>query len=152
MIPTKDNHVSLSSVMITEKRPHNRRPIEVDGYTAFVRSPKLCRIGFQVHLLVSALYPRSRIFRVVASHRCSKPMIRSTKAYYGHSLGASAAIEGIICTLALQHGFVPPPLNYEEPDPACSLDMVPNQPRENCSLSSKSPCSIGGIFKLGFGP
>jgi 3-oxoacyl-[acyl-carrier-protein] synthase II len=57
-------------------------------------------------------------------------MISGTKAYYGHPLGASAAIEGIIYTLALQHGFVPPTLNHEEPDPACGLDVVPNQPRE----------------------
>lgn len=57
-------------------------------------------------------------------------MISGTKAYYGHALGASAAIEGIICSLALQHGFVPPTLNYQEPDPACDLDVVPNQPRE----------------------
>ena len=57
-------------------------------------------------------------------------MISGTKAYYGHALGASAAIEGIICSLALQHGFVPPTLNYQEPDPACDLDAVPNQPRE----------------------
>jgi len=48
----------------------------------------------------------------------------------GHSLEVSAAIEGIICALALQHGFVPPTLNYQEPDPACDLDAVPNQPRE----------------------
>jgi 3-oxoacyl-[acyl-carrier-protein] synthase II len=70
---------------------------------------------------------RSCVKEVFGEHaRCL--MISGTKAYYGHPLGASAAIEGIICTLALQHGFVPPTLNYEEPDPACGLDVVPNQP------------------------
>jgi 3-oxoacyl-[acyl-carrier-protein] synthase II len=67
--------------------------------------------------------------QVFGEHACCL-MISGTKAYYGHPLGASAAIEGIICTLALQHDFVPPTLNYEEPNPACGLDVVPNQPRE----------------------
>lgn len=57
-------------------------------------------------------------------------MISGTKAYYGHPLGASAAIEGVVCALALEHDFVPPTLNYEEFDPACDLDVVPRQPRE----------------------
>jgi 3-oxoacyl-[acyl-carrier-protein] synthase II len=57
-------------------------------------------------------------------------MISGTKAYYGHPLGASAAIEGVVCALAFEHDFVPPTLNHQEPDPACDLDVVPNQPRQ----------------------
>jgi 3-oxoacyl-[acyl-carrier-protein] synthase II len=56
--------------------------------------------------------------------------VSGTKAFYGHPLGASAAIEGVICALALQHSLIPPTLNFESPDPACDLDVVPNQPRE----------------------
>jgi len=56
--------------------------------------------------------------------------VSGTKAFYGHPLGASAAIEGVICALALQNAYIPPTLNFETPDPACDLDVVPNQPRE----------------------
>jgi 3-oxoacyl-[acyl-carrier-protein] synthase II len=56
--------------------------------------------------------------------------VSGTKAYYGHPLGASAAIEGVVCALAIRDGLVPPTLNYQTPDPACNLDVVPNEPRE----------------------
>jgi 3-oxoacyl-[acyl-carrier-protein] synthase II len=47
----------------------------------------------------------------------------------GHLLGAAAAVEAIICLLALRDGIIPPTINYEFPDPACDLDYVPNQAR-----------------------
>jgi 3-oxoacyl-[acyl-carrier-protein] synthase II len=53
-----------------------------------------------------------------------------TKAYYGHPLGASAAIEGVVCALAIRDGLVPPTLKYRTPDPICDLDVVPNEPRK----------------------
>ncbi len=55
--------------------------------------------------------------------------ISGTKAYHGHPLGATGAIEAAICTLALDHQHIPPTLNWEEPDPACDLDYVPNHGR-----------------------
>jgi 3-oxoacyl-[acyl-carrier-protein] synthase II len=84
------------------------------------------------HALSTQLNDANECFCVkeVFGEHARRFMISGTKAYYGHPLGASAAIEGIICSLALQHGFVPPTLNYEEPDPDCDLDVVPNQPRE----------------------
>jgi hypothetical protein len=60
MIPTKDNHrllVISYDVMIIENDHTIKRPVEVDGYTAFVKSLTLCGLGFQIHLVVSALYP-----------------------------------------------------------------------------------------------
>src|ERR1700730_8934610 len=56
--------------------------------------------------------------------------VSGTKAYYGHPLGASAAIEGVVCALAIRDGLIPPTLNYQTHDPACALDVVPNEPRE----------------------
>jgi 3-oxoacyl-[acyl-carrier-protein] synthase II len=50
--------------------------------------------------------------------------ISSSKSIFGHLIGASAAVELIVCTLALLHGIVPPTLNYSERDPACDLDYV----------------------------
>jgi 3-oxoacyl-[acyl-carrier-protein] synthase II len=50
--------------------------------------------------------------------------ISGTKGYYGHALGASGAIEAAICALALAHGWLPPTLNLERPDPRCDLDCL----------------------------
>jgi 3-oxoacyl-[acyl-carrier-protein] synthase II len=67
--------------------------------------------------------------RRVFGERTSKIPVSGTKAYYGHPLGASAAIEGVICALAIRDRVIPPTLNYQTPDPACNLDVVPNEPR-----------------------
>ena len=48
----------------------------------------------------------------------------------GHLLGAAGAVEGIYSTLALHHGVVPPTINYQNPDPVCDLDYVPNTARQ----------------------
>ncbi len=56
--------------------------------------------------------------------------ISSTKSMTGHLLGAAAAIELIACVEALVHGVVPGTMNLDEPDVACDLDYVPNEPRE----------------------
>ena len=76
----------------------------------------------------------------------TKIPVSGTKAFYGHPLGASAAIEAAVCVLAMQHDFVPPTLNYETPDPACDLDVVPNQPREKkIEYALSNAFGFGGI-------
>ena len=52
-----------------------------------------------------------------------------TKAFTGHPLGATGAMEAAICALAIEHGWIPPTLNRSHPDPACDLDVVPNTGR-----------------------
>jgi 3-oxoacyl-[acyl-carrier-protein] synthase II len=54
----------------------------------------------------------------------------SIKSMVGHTMGAASAIEAVACSMALQTGWVPPTMNYEEPDPECDLDYVPNLPRK----------------------
>ncbi len=56
--------------------------------------------------------------------------ISSTKSMIGHLLGASGSIEALFCTKAIVDGIMPPTINYENPDPECDLDYIPNKSRK----------------------
>jgi 3-oxoacyl-[acyl-carrier-protein] synthase II len=55
--------------------------------------------------------------------------VSGTKAYTAHPLGATGALEAVICCLAMTEGFLPPTLHYETPDTDCLLDLIPNHGR-----------------------
>lgn len=59
-----------------------------------------------------------------------KVAISSTKSMTGHLLGAAGGLEAAITALVVKEGRIPPTINYENPDPECDLDYVPNQARE----------------------
>lgn len=62
-------------------------------------------------------------------NNAKKVAISSTKSMLGHQLGAAGAVEFIICCLTMERSIIPPTINYENPDPDCDLDYVPNKAR-----------------------
>lgn len=68
--------------------------------------------------------------KTVFGEQAYKVPVSSTKSMTGHLLGASGALEAIICTRVFQDNMLPGTINYETPDPECDLDYVPNQPRK----------------------
>jgi 3-oxoacyl-[acyl-carrier-protein] synthase II len=65
---------------------------------------------------------------VLGKHAYRVP-ISATKSMIGHPLGAAGAIEAVACVMSLREGILHPTINYENPDPQCDLDFVPNQAR-----------------------
>ena len=77
-----------------------------------------------------------------AAHKC---MVSSTKSMTGHMLGAAGAVEAIASVLAVKEGIVPPTIGYQQPDPECDLDYVPNQAREaQVDLALSASLGFGG--------
>ena len=72
--------------------------------------------------------------------------VSSSKAVLGHSLGAAGALEFAATALALHHQIIPPTANFEEPDPDCDLDYVPNTARNApLELAMSSSFAFGGL-------
>lgn len=73
------------------------------------------------------------------------PPMSSVKSMLGHTMGAASAIESVVCALAIATGRVPPTMNYEEPDPECDLDVVPNAARElDVRVTMNNAYAFGG--------
>ncbi len=63
----------------------------------------------------------------------------------GHMLGAAGAVEGAACALAITSGRIPPTIHYEQPDPDCDLDVMPNEARDlDVSLALSNSFGFGG--------
>jgi 3-oxoacyl-[acyl-carrier-protein] synthase II len=86
--------------------------------------------------------------RLVFGDHAEKLQVSSTKAYYGHALGASGAFELAISALALEKKWLPPTLNHDDPGDGCDLDYIPNVGRETnggVEFALSNSFGFGGI-------
>lgn len=113
-------------------RSANIKPADVDYVNAHATSTPLGDPA-ESRALESALAVDGHTFAV-----------SSTKSMHGHLLGAAGAIEGVATVLAIERGIVPPTINYEFPDPDCTLDYVPN-------IARKMDLNVAISTSFGFG-
>ena len=82
----------------------------------------------------------------VFGQHADKLMISSTKSMHGHLIGGTGAVELLACIMALRDGVIAPTIGYEEPDPECALDVVPNEAREvDVSVVLSNAFAFGGL-------
>ena len=73
-------------------------------------------------------------------------MISSTKSMHGHLIGGTGAVELLAVIMALRDGIIAPTIGYEEPDPECALDVVPNTAREaKVDVALSNAFAFGGL-------
>ncbi|MGH1329420.1 MAG: beta-ketoacyl-[acyl-carrier-protein] synthase family protein [Paracoccaceae bacterium] len=79
-------------------------------------------------------------------HHADKLMMSSTKSMHGHLIGGTGAVELLACIMALREGVIAPTIGYEEPDPECALDVVPNEARDaNVDVVLSNAFAFGGL-------
>ncbi|HID98482.1 MAG TPA: beta-ketoacyl-[acyl-carrier-protein] synthase II [Thermodesulfobacteriaceae bacterium] len=95
----------------------------------------------------------TRAIRTVFRERAGQIPISSTKSMTGHLLGGAGGIEGVFTVKTIEEGIIPPTINYENPDPECNLDYVPNTARRmEVNIAMSNSFGFGGtnavlIFK-----
>ncbi len=78
--------------------------------------------------------------------QAERVMLSSTKSMHGHIIGATSAVELLACVMALREGVIAPTINYQEPDPECPLDVVPNEAREaRVEAALSNAFAFGGL-------
>jgi 3-oxoacyl-[acyl-carrier-protein] synthase II len=109
------------------------RPEEVDYISAHGTSTKL-----------NDSSETFAIKKMFGEHAYNIP-VSATKSMIGHSFGAAGAVESVACLESMRHGIIHPTINYDEPDPECDLDYVPNQARRaDIRVALKNSFGFGG--------
>jgi nodulation protein E len=95
--------------------------------------------------LANDLTETAAIRQVFGAH-ADRLAISSTKSMHGHALGAAAALECLATAIALRDGVLPPTANFNEPDPGCDLDVIPNVARhQQVEYALSNSFAFGGL-------
>jgi nodulation protein E len=135
IVPPHLGGLGLSLAMQRSLHSAGIAPSQVDYINAHGTGTKL-NDPSEAAAIHAAIGPRARHVAV-----------SSTKPIHGHTLGAAGLVEAIVTALAVQHDFMPPTLNHEEPDPRCELDQVAGRARfapVRVALSNSS--GFGGLY------
>ena len=83
---------------------------------------------------------------VFGDHADNGLAISSTKSMHGHTFGAAGSVEAVATVLSMQNGILPPTINFTRPDPACGLDVVPNEARlRSIGAALSNSFAFGGL-------
>ena len=94
---------------------------------------------------VNDITETSALHMVFGDH-AKRLAVSSTKSMHGHTLGAAGAIESAAAILALSTGILPPTIHFNEPDPECDLDYIPNCPRRaDVEYALSNSFAFGGL-------
>jgi 3-oxoacyl-[acyl-carrier-protein] synthase II len=115
--PSEDGD-GMARVMIRALKDAGLQPADIDYINAHGTSTP---VGDRIETIA--------IKKVFGDH-AYKVAVSSTKSMTGHLLGAAGGLESAIAAMVVKTGVVPPTINYENPDPECDLDYVPNQARQ----------------------
>jgi nodulation protein E len=116
--------------------------------TARLRLPDPARIYVNAHGTGTLANDptETRAIRETFGPAAEAMAVSSTKSMHGHLLGAAGAVESIAAILALRHGFVPPTVNLDEPDPLCDLDYTANAGQaRDIELAISNSFAFGGL-------
>ena len=87
----------------------------------------------------------TKAIKTVFGEHAYQMNLSSTKSMTGHLLGAAGAVEAVASILAIQHGKIPPTINFETPDPACDLNYTFNAPQErDVTVALSNAFGFGG--------
>lgn len=146
-------HGEIAGCSITSDAHHILSP-SLDGQTAAIRA---ClrdaqmgedEIGYvNAHGTATAAndLTETRSIRQAFGSGADRLRVSSTKSMHGHALGAAGAIELVATLLGLEKGYAPPTMNYDEPDPECDLNYVPNEAQDlRCGAALSNSFAFGG--------
>ena len=135
----RDAHIyaEVTGYGATDDAYHITAPSEGGEGAARAMRLAICRAGLQpsdigyinAHGTSTPHNDRTETQAIKSVFGTHAPPVSSTKSMTGHLIGASGAIEAIICIKTMLEGCLPPTINYEHPDPECDLDYVPNVAR-----------------------
>jgi 3-oxoacyl-[acyl-carrier-protein] synthase II len=140
--------VSSDAAHITEPDPTGENPARAMRMALADGGVEPSEVGYvNAHATSTPLGDASEtkvIKRALGDEHAAKVGVSSTKGATGHCFGAAGAVEAVFTVLAVERGVLPPTINYEQPDPECDLDYIPNESRE-------AAIEVGVSNSFGFG-